>query len=156
MDHIFLEDHNATYDDFSILIPESNEFKILSITFLSITDILMVLLIFVLKGFLVNFIFFIVSTLFSHVLVSLETRNRKKSCIGNQLPFCSLRIAFRSKTHLSSLFKFKDSIFKDLRSYFIQKFSCNCCKATYYGENETLFCTRVGTSWNYSTDTEVG
>ena len=59
MDHIFLEDHNATYNDFSILIPENNEFKILSITFLSIADILMVLLIFVLKGFLVNFIFFI-------------------------------------------------------------------------------------------------
>ena len=28
MDHPLLEDHNATYDDFSILIPESNQFKL--------------------------------------------------------------------------------------------------------------------------------
>ena len=28
MDHILLEGHNATYDDFSILIPEKNQFKL--------------------------------------------------------------------------------------------------------------------------------
>ena len=28
MDHILSEGHNATYDDFSILIPESNQFKL--------------------------------------------------------------------------------------------------------------------------------
>ena len=28
IDHILLEDHNATYDDFSILTTESNEFKL--------------------------------------------------------------------------------------------------------------------------------
>ena len=28
MDHILLEGHNATYDDFSILIPENNQFKL--------------------------------------------------------------------------------------------------------------------------------
>ena len=28
MDHPLLEDHNATYDDFSILIPENNQFKL--------------------------------------------------------------------------------------------------------------------------------
>ena len=28
MDHILLEDHNATYDGFSILIPKSNQFKL--------------------------------------------------------------------------------------------------------------------------------
>ena len=28
MDHILLEGHNATYDDFSILISENNEFKL--------------------------------------------------------------------------------------------------------------------------------
>ena len=28
MDHILLEGHNATYDDFSIFISESNQFKL--------------------------------------------------------------------------------------------------------------------------------
>ena len=28
MDHILLEGHNATYDDFSILFPENNQFKL--------------------------------------------------------------------------------------------------------------------------------
>ena len=34
--------------------------------------------------------------------LSFETRNRLNSCIRNQLPSCSLRIAFQSKTRLSS------------------------------------------------------
>ena len=42
--------------------------------------------------------------------LSFETRNRLNSCIRNQLPSCSLRIAFQSKTRFSSLFKFKESI----------------------------------------------
>ena len=35
--------------------------------------------------------------------LSFETRNRLNSCIKNQLRFCSLRIAFQPKTHLSRL-----------------------------------------------------
>ena len=65
--------------------------------------------------------------------LSSETRNRLNNCIRNQLPSCSLRIAFQSKTRLSSLFKFKESIPKYLRSHLIYKFSCSCCNATYYG-----------------------
>ena len=68
--------------------------------------------------------------------LSFETRNRLNSCIRNQLPSCSLRIAFQSKTGLSSLFKFKESIPKYLRLHLIYKFSSSCCDATYYGETE--------------------
>ena len=39
--------------------------------------------------------------------LSFETRNRSNNCIRNQLPSCSLRIVFQTKTRLSSLFKFK-------------------------------------------------
>ena len=46
--------------------------------------------------------------------LSLGTRNRLNSCIRNQLHSGSLRIAFQSKIHLPSLFKFKDSILKYL------------------------------------------
>ena len=66
--------------------------------------------------------------------LSFETRNRLNNCIRNQLPSCSLRIAFQSKTCLSSLFKFKDSISKYLHSHLIYKLSCCSCNATYYGE----------------------
>ena len=68
--------------------------------------------------------------------LSFETRNRLNSCIRNQLPSCSLKIAFQSKTRSSSLFKFKESITKYLRSHLIYKFSGSCCNATYYGETE--------------------
>ena len=66
--------------------------------------------------------------------LSSETKSRLNSCIRNQLPFCSLRNAFKSKTGLSSLSKFKDCIPKYLPSHLICNFSCSCCSATYYGE----------------------
>ena len=68
--------------------------------------------------------------------LSFQTRSRLNSCIRNQLPFCSLRIAFQSKTRLSSLFKYKEIIPKYLCSHLIYKFSFSCCSATYYGETE--------------------
>ena len=76
----------------------------------------------------------IIIQFFDHL--SFETRNRSNSCIRNQLPSCSLRIACQSKARLSSLFKFEDSIPKYLPSHLIYKFSYSCCNATYYGETE--------------------
>ena len=46
--------------------------------------------------------------------LSFEIRNKLNSYIRNQLPSYSLRIAFQSKTRLSSLFKFKGTIPKYL------------------------------------------
>ena len=48
----------------------------------------------------------------------------------------SQRIAFQSKTRLSSLFKFKESIPKYLCSHLTYKFWCICCNATYYSETD--------------------
>ena len=56
--------------------------------------------------------------------------------VSSELPYCSLRIAFQSKTRLSSLFRFKDIIPKEIRSHLVCKFTCSCCNATYYGESE--------------------
>ena len=64
------------------------------------------------------------------------SRNRLKIYIRNQLPSYSLRIVFQSKTHLSSLCKFKESISKYLHLHLIYKFSCSCSNTTYYGETE--------------------
>ena len=70
-------------------------------------------------------------------------RKRLQSCIRNHLPYCSLRIAFQSKTRLSSLFCFKDIIPKEIRSHLVYKFTCSCCNATYYGESERHFFVRA-------------
>ena len=71
-----------------------------------------------------------------------ETRSRLNSLIRNQLRSFSSRTAFQSKTHLSILFKFKDSIPKYLHSH-LYEFSCSCCNATYYGETERHLFVRV-------------
>ena len=106
----------------------------------------MILLIVVLNSFLINFILpknyqtvekkplLIILPLLAHL--SFETRNRLNSCIKDQLPFYSLRIALRSKTGLFSLFKFKDSIPKYLCWHLIYKFSRGCCNASNYAETE--------------------
>ena len=73
----------------------------------------MILLIFVLKGFFDKL--YITEKIYQTVEkkqlmiilpflghLSFETRNRLNSFIRNQLPSCSLRIAFQSKTRLSS------------------------------------------------------
>ena len=54
-----------------------------------------------------------------------------------------MRIALQSKTHLSSLFKFKDNIPKYLHSHLIYKFLCSCCNATYYSETQRHLIVRV-------------
>ena len=59
------------------------------------------------------------------------------------MPYCSLRIAFQSKTRLSSLFRFKDIMPKEISSHLVYKFTCSCCNATYYGESERLFFVRA-------------
>ena len=107
----------------------------------------MILLMFVLKFFLINCMLLkknyqmveknqllIILPFLGHL--TFESRNRLYSCIRNQLPSCSLRIAFQSRTCLSNLFKFKESIPKYLCLHLIYKFSCSCCNASYYGETE--------------------
>ena len=107
----------------------------------------MILLMFVLKFFLINCMLLkknyqmveknqllIILPFLGHL--TFESRNRLYSCIRNQLPSCSLRIAFQSRTCLSKLFKFKESIPKYLCLHLIYKFSCSCCNASYYGETE--------------------
>ena len=70
-------------------------------------------------------------------------RKRLQSCIRNTVPYCSLRIVFQSKTRLSSLFRFKDIIPKEISSHLVYKFTCSCCNAAYYGESERHFFVRA-------------
>ena len=74
---------------------------------------------------------------------SFLVRKRLQSCIRNTIPYCSLRIAFQSKTRLSSPFRFKDIIPKEISSHFVYRFKCSCCNATYYEDSELHFFVRA-------------
>ena len=74
---------------------------------------------------------------------SFLVRKRLQSCIRNTIPYCSLGIVFQSKTRLSSLFRFKNIIPKEISSHLGYKFTCSCCNATYYGELERHFFVRA-------------
>ena len=70
-------------------------------------------------------------------------RKQLQSCIRNNIPYCSLRIAFQSKTRLSSVFCFKDIIPKEICSHLVYKVMCSCCNTTYYGQSERHFFLRA-------------
>ena len=52
-------------------------------------------------------------------------------------------MAFQSKTRLSSLFRFKYIIPKEISFNLVYKFTCSCCNAAYYGESERHFFVRA-------------
>ena len=73
----------------------------------------------------------------------LKTQSQKKS-ISKNLPFCKIRVIFKSSTHISNFFQFKDKMPFRLRSNVVYKFSCGRCNATYYGETCRHLSVRVG------------
>ena len=75
--------------------------------------------------------------------VSLDLRTRLRQTIERNLPFCKLKIIFRSKCRLNTLFHFKDSLEKKIRSGIIYRYTCSNCKVTYYGKTFRHFYTRA-------------
>ena len=65
---------------------------------------------------------------------SLDLRIRLRRTIERNLPFCKLKIIFRSKCRLNTLFRFKDSLEKKIRSGIIYRYTCSNCKVTYCGK----------------------
>ena len=76
---------------------------------------------------------------------SLDLRTRLRRTIERKLklPFCKLKIIFRSKFRLNTLFRFKDSLEKKIRSGIIYRYTCSNCKVTYYGKTFLHFYTRA-------------
>ena len=66
--------------------------------------------------------------------LSLDLRTRFKNSISKNLPFCKIRVIFKSSTRISNFFQFKDKMPYCLRSNVVYKFSCGRCNATYYGK----------------------
>ena len=61
---------------------------------------------------------------------SLDLRTKLRRTIERNLPFCKLKIIFRSKCRLNTLFHFKDSLEKKIRSGIIYHYSCSNCNVT--------------------------
>ena len=67
---------------------------------------------------------------------SLDLRTRLRRTIERNLPF-------RSKCRLNTLFRFKDSLEKKIRSGINYCYTCSNCKVTYYEKSFRHFYTRV-------------
>ena len=76
--------------------------------------------------------------------LSLATRIRLKNSSNKHLPFCKIRVIFKSTTRLSNFCCFKDKVPFNLRSSIVYKFSCVRFNATYYGETCQHLNIRVG------------
>ena len=63
--------------------------------------------------------------------LSRSIRTRLQSSINKNLPFCKIKVIFKSTARLSNFFRFEDKVPFNLRSNTVYKFSCGRCNATY-------------------------
>ena len=66
---------------------------------------------------------------------SLDLGIRLRQTVERNSPFCKLKTIFRSKCGLKTLFHFKDSFEKKLRSGIIYCYTYSNCKVTYCGKD---------------------
>ena len=74
---------------------------------------------------------------------SLQLRSKLVKSVQNNLSFCHLKVVFQSPYKLHTLFRFKDTLNKKIRSYLVYRYSCSSCNATYYGKTYRHFFTRA-------------
>ena len=74
---------------------------------------------------------------------SLQLRTRLVNSIENNLKFCKLKVIFQSPCQLSSPFRYKDSLKKEIGSDVAYRYTFSNCKVTYYGKTYHHFFTRV-------------
>ena len=65
---------------------------------------------------------------------SLHLRSKLVKSVQNNLSFCHLKVVFQSPYKLHTLFRFKDTLDKKIRSHLVYRYSCSSCNATYYGK----------------------
>ena len=68
-------------------------------------------------------------------VISLQTRTKLQQALKGVLNCCKLEIVFKCQTKLSTSFRFKDPIPKDLISGVVYKFQCGLCNESYYDES---------------------
>ena len=85
---------------------------------------------------------------------SLQLRSRFIKSIQGNLQFCSLKVVFQSPCKLRSLFHFKDTLDKKIRSDLVYRYTCSNCNVTYYGKTYQHFFTRAAEHMGISNLTE--
>ena len=65
--------------------------------------------------------------------VSLKVKNNLVRSFRNILPFCNIKIVFKTSNRISSYFKYKDSFPKSLLAGVIYKYTCAKCNLSYVG-----------------------
>ena len=73
----------------------------------------------------------------------MQLRTRLVNSIESNLKFCKLKVIFQSPCKLNSLFRYKDSLQKKIRSDIVYRYTCSNCKVTYYGKTYHHFFTRA-------------
>ena len=81
----------------------------------------------------------------------MNVRSRLYICFNKTLPQCNIKAIFPSKNRLSNLFRFKDSIPKELRSHLVYYIFSSYCNIIYYGETERHLSARSGQHLSLST-----
>ena len=66
--------------------------------------------------------------------LSLDLRTRVRQTIERDLRYRKLKIIFRSKCRLNTLFRVKDPFEKKIHSGITYRCTCRNCKVTYYGK----------------------
>ena len=74
---------------------------------------------------------------------SVQLRTRLVNSIESNLKFCKLKVIFQSPYKRNSLFRYKDSLQKNIRSDIVYRYMCSNCKITYYGKTYQHFFTRA-------------
>ena len=71
--------------------------------------------------------------------LSLDLRTRLRRTIERDLPYCKLKVIFRSKCRLNTLFRSKDPLEKKVHSGIIYRHTCSNCKVISNGKTYRHF-----------------
>ena len=74
---------------------------------------------------------------------SLEIKKWLQNAIERTLPYCKLKVIFRSPSKIVKHFHFIDVLLKKLCSGIVYSFTCNSWKAIYYGKTKRHFNVRA-------------
>ena len=74
---------------------------------------------------------------------SLQLRSKLVKSEKSNLIFCHLKVVFHSPYKLRTLFRFKDTFDKKIRSDIVYRYWYSSCNATYYGKTYRHFFTRA-------------
>ena len=74
---------------------------------------------------------------------SLGVKNSLVRSFRNLIPFCNIKVIFKTSSRLSSYFKYKDSFPKSLLSGVLYKYTCARCNLSYVGYTARYWETRL-------------